>query len=199
MKLVWLTLALVIAIFVSSAVEPFISPIASAEGARVYLVPVFFCFGACVLPFPCMLLLAVEAGILSDFSILHIVHHATEAIDSDTIQTISSSVEIPSGWSILFYLAFGSICQGVRPLVLRGHWWLPALLSALTTMTHLAIQFVMITMHRFTQDGLFWSETVIWRIVAPGLIASLLTLVLVVIATIAENLFTVGRRPVRDF
>jgi hypothetical protein len=189
----------VVAIFLGFVIQEFIPPIWSAEGARVYLAPVFFCYGACVLPFSCMIVLALVAGFFSDFTTLQIVEKSAASNDLEAIHHVASSVEISAGWSILLFVAFGLICQGLRPLVLRGQWWIPALMSAATTIIYLAMQFIMITMRRFDEGGLFWSEAVAWRILVPGLIASLLTLLLVLVVMLVDGALFAGRRPLREF
>ena len=199
MKETLITVSLVVAIFLSFVVQEFIPPISAADGARVYLVPVFFCYGACVLPFPGMIALAFVAGFFSDFGTLQIVQRITTSSDFDALHTMASSVEISPGWSILLFVAFGLICQGLRPLVMRGQWWLPALMSAATTIAFLALQFLMITLRRFDEGGLFWSETVAWRILAPGLIASLLTMLLVLVVLLVDGALFARRRSLREF
>ncbi len=182
MRDVLLAFGLAAAIFLSFLAQEFIPPIALAAGARVLLVPVFFCYGACVLPFPAMLGLALFAGFLSDFTALQVVTNAPEMTDLDVIRTFTGSVELSAGWSILLFVASGMICQGLRPLVLRGQWWLPPLMTAGTTLAYLAFQFLGITLRRFETGGLYWSETVAWRIVAPSLLAAALALLVVLIA-----------------
>jgi hypothetical protein len=194
-----ITLGLAAAIFAGIVVQEFIPPLAVAEGARVLFTPVFFCFGACLLPFPCMIVLAVVAGFLSDFTSLQIVQHTVASSDPDAIHTYFGTVEMSAGWSILLYLAAGSVCQGLRELVLRGHWWLPPLMSAATTMVYLALQFGVLTMRRFDSGGLFWSEAVAWRIFAPALFAMLLTLVLVMTHALIAGASGEERRVLRDY
>ena len=145
-----------------------------------------------------MIVLAFLTGFLSDFTALQIVHHTNELTDLDTIQTIVGSVELSAGWSILLFVASGLICQGFRPLVLRGHWWLPPLMSAVTVIFYLALQFAMLTMRRFETGGLYFSEVVVWRIFAPGLIAAVLTLALVLATTLGSAWFE-ERRGLRDY
>ncbi len=198
MKEALLTLALAVAIFLGFAVQEFLPALETVDGARVLLAPVFFCYGACLLPFPSMIGLAFLAGFLSDFTALQIVHHTTEVTDLDTLQTIVGSVELSAGWSILLFVASGLICQGLRPLVLRGHWWLPPLMSAATVIFYLALQFAMLTMRRFETGGLYFSEVVAWRIVAPGLIAAVLTLALVLVTTLGSGWFE-ERRSRREY
>jgi hypothetical protein len=194
-----ITLGLAVAIFVGIIVQEFVPPLAVAEGARLLLTPVFFCYGACFLPYPCMIVLALVAGFLSDFTSLQIVQHTIASSDPDAIHTYFGTVELSAGWSILLYVAFGSICQGLRALVLRGHWWLPPLMSAATTMVYLALQFGILTMRRFDTGGLFWSEVVAWRIFAPAVLASLLTLVLVLAGVLISGASGENRRVLRDY
>lgn len=198
MKNVIITAALAVAIFLSFVIQEFIPALQVAEGARVLLAPVFFCYGACVLPFPAMIVLAFLTGFLSDFTALQVVHHNADAADLDTLQRIVGSVELSAGWSILLFVASGLICQGLRSLVLRGHWWLPPLMSAVTVIFYLALQFAMLTMRRFETGGLYFSEVVAWRIIAPGLIAAALTLALVLAATLGSG-WIAERRGLRDY
>ncbi|HEY8900448.1 MAG TPA: hypothetical protein VIM61_08545 [Chthoniobacterales bacterium] len=193
------TLGLAVAIFASFIVQEFIPPLQSAEGARVLIAPALFCYGACVLPFPSMLVLALITGFLSDFTALQIVHRSVEMSDFDTIQTVAGAVELSAGWSILLFVASGLICQGLRSLVLRGHWWLPPLMSAVTTLVYLGLQFGMITMRRFDSGGLFWSEAVAWRIAAPAVIALGLTLVLMLGSLLFATFVPGDRRSLREY
>lgn len=151
---------LIVAIFFSIIIQEFIPPVGFLHNARVYLVPVFFCYGALVLPFGLMILLAVVTGFLVDVS---------------TLQVISGTVEIALGWSILVYVAIGAICQGLRPLVMRGHWELHALMSGVTIAWVLLIQFAVITLRRFDSGGIVINELVAWRILGPALIAVILS------------------------
>jgi hypothetical protein len=127
------------------------------------------------------------------------VQHTVASSDPDAIHTYFGTVEMSAGWSILLYLAAGSVCQGLRELVLRGHWWLPPLMSAATTMVYLALQFGVLTMRRFDSGGLFWSEAVAWRIFAPALFAMLLTLVLVMTHALIAGASGEERRVLRDY
>lgn len=199
MKDALITLGLALAIYVGFAVQEFIPPLDIAGGARVQLAPVFFCYGACFLPFPSMIVLALIAGFLSDFTTLQIVERTALTNDFEAVRSLFASVEISAGWSILLFVAAGLICQGFRPLILRGHVWIPVLMSAVLTIVHLGLQFAVLTIRRFEEDGLFWSETVLWRIVAPGLVAMLLTLLLVMAGMLLGMVGGDSRRPLRDY
>lgn len=177
------TVALAVGIFAAFVLQMLIPPMDFAAGSRVMLVPVLFCAGACTLPYPLMLALAVLTGLMTDLL---------------SLQLVGDSVEISVGWSILLLVALGSICQGVRPLVLRGQWWLPALMSALTTLSILLSQYLAITMRRFDTGGFVWNETVTARILVPALVAMVLSLWLhMIIAFVTWR--RQERRLLRDF
>ena len=53
----WLSLAL--AIFLALIIEEFLPPVRFLHGARVFLVPMLFCYGALAMPFWATLLMAV--------------------------------------------------------------------------------------------------------------------------------------------
>ncbi len=194
-----ITLGLAVAIFLGFVAQEFIPPIDAAQGARVLLAPALFCYGACMLPFPSMIALALVAGFLSDFTTLQIVQRTVETADLEAIQVVTGMVELSPGWSILLFVASGLICQGLRPLVLRGHWWLPPLMSAGTTLVYVALQFAILTMRRFDTGGLFWSEAVAWRILAPALIASLFALILVLAGVLISGAAGAERRTLREY
>lgn len=149
-------IALIVGVFFALVVQEFIAPLGVFHGARVNLVPVLFCYGAMALPFPLMLVLATITGFLVDLSAL---------------QIIDGVPEIAVGWSAVFYLLAGMICQGLRPLVLRGHWELHSLMSAITAILFVAMQFAMVTLNRLESGGFFWNEAVTWRILGPGIVA----------------------------
>lgn len=183
MKDAIIAVVLVVTIFISFVVQALIPPLDFASGSRVFLMPVLFCAGACILPFYYMLVLAIFSGLIADLLWL---------------QPVGDSVEISVGWTILLLVAIGSICQGVRPLVLRGQWWWPALFSGGTTFAILLSQFLAITMRRFDSGGFIWNETVTTRMLVPAAIAMVLSLVL----HLAWEFFShglSGRRSLREF
>ena len=148
----WFSLAL--AIFLALIIQEFIPPLRFLHGARVFLVPMLFCYGALSMPFWAMLLMAIYAGFLTDLAHLNVVN---------------GHVEIALGWSIVVFVFFGLFAHGLQPAFLRGRWWVHVLLSAVCTCVFLALQFVMIS---FRRQGFFFNEMVAWRILAPGVIAA---------------------------
>ena len=151
----WFSLAL--AIFLALIIQEFIPPLRALHGARVFLVPMLFCYGALAMPFWAMLLMAIYAGFLTDLAYLNV---------------IDGHVEIALGWSIVVFVFFGLFADGLQPAFVRGRWWAHVSLSAACTCVFLALQFTMIC---FRRQGIFFNETVAWRIIAPGFIAAALT------------------------
>jgi hypothetical protein len=150
----WLSLAL--AIFLALIVQEFIPAVRFFHGARVFLAPMLFCYGALAMPFWAMLLMAIYTGFLIDLAYLNVP---------------DGHVEIALGWSIVVFVFFGLFAHGLQPAFAGGRWWLHILLSAICTSAFLALQFVMIC---FRRQGIFFNETVAWRIAAPGLFAAVL-------------------------
>ena len=151
----WLSLAL--AIFLALIIEEFLPPVRFLHGARVFLVPMLFCYGALAMPFWATLLMAVYTGFLTDLAYMNVT---------------DGRVEIALGWSIVVFVFFGLFAHGLQPAFTGGRWWLHVLLSALCTSIFLALQFLMIC---FRRQGIYFNETVAWLIFAPGLFAALLS------------------------
>jgi hypothetical protein len=157
MKLVVGCLSLALAVFLALIVQEFIPPIRLMHGARLLLVPMVFCYGALALPFWAMLLMAAYSGLLMDLAYLNIP---------------DGHVEIALGWSMVVFVFFGLFAHGLQPAFVAGRWWLHIPVSAISTSVFLALQFAMIC---FRRQGIFFNETVAWRILAPGAFAALLS------------------------
>lgn len=148
--------ATLIGIFAAFLIQQSLPAIHGLQGARVFLVPLIFCYAAMVLPFSLMLVCAFLTGLMCDLMYLH---------------SVGGRVEIAVGCSIIYFVILGSIANGVRPSYLDGHWWPVIPISALGTSCYLLMQFVMISVRR---EGFVFEEAVLWRIVAPGLLAAAL-------------------------
>ncbi len=142
-------------IFVAFLVQQGLPGIHVLHGARFLFVPMIFCYAAMVLPFPAMLAVACFTGLLSDLMYLHVV---------------AGRVEIALGCSIVFFVICGCIANGVRPSYLQGHWWPVIPLSVICTSAFLLMQFAMISLRR---ESFYFDQAVLWRILAPGLLAGL--------------------------
>lgn len=155
MKPVIGALATCLGVFVAFLVQQSLPGIHVLQGARLVFVPMIFCYAAMVLPFPAMLVVAAFTGFLSDLMYLHIV---------------AGQVEIALGCSIVFFVIFGCMANGVRVSYLRGRWWPVIPLSIVCTSSYLLMQFAMISLRR---ESFFFDPAVLWRIFAPGLLAGL--------------------------
>lgn len=147
--------ALLLGVFAAFPLQEAIPAVHALHGARLIFVPLIFCYGSMVLPFPAMLVAAFYTGFLSDLMYLNVV---------------GGRVEIALGWSIVLFVIFGSIGQGLQPAMKRGVWWPLVPLSALVTSGYLALQFAMISLRR---DDFIFDENGVWRILAPGFLAAL--------------------------
>lgn len=154
MKLLTGSIALVVAVFFLLILQEFFPPLRGLNGARIVLVPMVFCYFALAAPTWAMLLAAVYTGLLTDLMYLHVVN---------------GQVEIGLGWSIVFFVLFGLFAHGFQPAFQRGHWWLHVALAAAGTCAFLALQFAMIS---FRRPGFIFNDLVVWRILAPGLVAA---------------------------
>lgn len=150
------SLLLTIAIFLAFRVQEYLPPLEIFRGARILLVPMLFCYGALALPFWVVVLLAVYTGFLTDLTYLHVV---------------DGRVEIALGWSMMYFIFLGMFVHGFEPAFRRGAWWLHPPLSVIGTSLFLALQFAMIS---FRRSGFEYHEVVLWRTLAPGVMAGLL-------------------------
>ncbi len=124
------------------------------HGARFVFVPLIFCLAAMALPFPLMLVAAFFTGFLCDLMYLHV---------------IGGRVEIALGCSIVFFVIYGSIANGLRPSYLQGHWWPLVPLAGGGTAAYLLMQFAMISLRR---EGWEFDSALLWRVLAPGCMAA---------------------------
>ncbi|MCK9589124.1 MAG: hypothetical protein WC076_02260 [Terrimicrobiaceae bacterium] len=155
MKAVIGTLAACIGVFSAFLLQQALPAIHVFHGARFVFVPMIFCYAAMGLPFPAMLFVAFCTGLLSDLMYLHVV---------------GGRVEIALGCSIVFFVIYGSIANGFRPSYLRGHWWPVIPLGVICTWAFLLMQFAMISLRR---EEFVFDEAILWRLLAPGLLAGL--------------------------
>jgi len=173
-------LALFIGVLLAFVIQNFLPPMADLHGAHVLLVPMVFCYAAMVLPFPAMLAAAFFTGFLSDLYYLHVV---------------AGKVEIPVGYSIVFFVIFGCFANGFRPAMESRNSWPFILLSTLGTSLFLLVQFLLIT---FIRGGIIVSPAVGWRILAPGLIAGLIAPLFYWTVSHMDRLLPDGSRKLRS-
>jgi len=144
---------LILAQFLALAIQEYIPSL--PYGARVYLLPLVFFYGALAVPPPGMLLLAFTGGLMWDALV------ASLAVDGN--------LEISLGWSIVIYAALGAIMSGFRPLFQRGHGWeIHCLLSGPLVCIFVLSEYLMIT---FRRGGFIFPKIIWWRIGGEGLAA----------------------------
>ena len=149
-------ITLLAALFLSLVAQEFIPAMPWLYGARVYLMPVVFFYGALALPPAAMFVLAFVTGFMWD---------------AMTAQVLGGNVEISMGWSIILYATLGAIMSGFRPLFQRGRWEIHCLLSGFFTAFILFAEFLMIT---FRRGDFMFPKIILWRIGGSGLAAALL-------------------------
>jgi hypothetical protein len=149
-------LALLVLAFLAQLLEFFIPPIDWMYNARIYVMPLIVFYGAVVLPFPLMLILAGFAGFL---------------LDAVTVQALGPQVEISVGWSILLYAVLAAIMHGLKPLFIRGRWEVHCIMSGVCTSAILLSQYLMIA---FRRGSLVFTREAWWQIGGPGVMAMLM-------------------------
>lgn len=149
--------ALCLGIIPALVLEQTLPPMEGLHHARIILVPLVFTYAAMALPFPSMIFAAVYTGLLND--LMH-------------TRIAGAGIEIPLGFSIFYFTMLGTVANSLHsPGKEARNAALFALLAGIGTSLLLFLQFCLITLHR---GGVHWEETVAWRIVAPGIMASLL-------------------------
>ncbi len=156
---------LLICCFGSLVLQHFIPPLPFLEGARVYLMPLVFFYGALSLPFSLMLLLAFCCGLMWDA--LTTLVYPVKGVPT---------VELMVGFSVILFAVLGAVMSGFRPLFQRGRWEVHCLMSGVCTAAMLLTEFVAITVRRAAVDGggFFWAPEIAWRIGGAGLVAMVL-------------------------
>jgi len=149
-------LILLVLTFLAQLLEFFIPPLDWMYNARIYVMPLIVFYGAVVLPFPLMLILAGFAGFL---------------LDAVTVQALGPQVEISVGWSILLYAVLAAIMHGLRPLFIRGRWEVHCIMTGVCTSGILLSQYLMIA---FRRGSLVFTREAWWQIGGPGVMAMLM-------------------------
>jgi len=149
-------LTLLVLTFLAQLLEFFIPPLDWMYNARIYVMPLIVFYGAVVLPFPLMLILAGFAGFL---------------LDAVTVQALGPQVEISVGWSILLYAVLAATMHGLRPLFIRGRWEVHCIMTGVCTSGILLSQYLMIA---FRRGSLVFTREAWWQIGGPGVMAMLM-------------------------
>ncbi len=133
----------------------FFPPLEWLGGARVFLLPTVFMFGALALPFSGMLGLSIFTGLFWDLL---------------EIPWLSEGPELRPGWSVVVFAVLGALAQGFRPMFARyqGRWEVHCLLSGAGTVLYLIVQYAYLSFVRGLPEfhGGVWS-----RILGAGALA----------------------------
>lgn len=156
---------LLLCCFGSLVLQHFIPPLPFLEGARVYLMPLIFFYGALSLPISLMLMLAFFCGLMWDALIAQIYPVGG-----------ASAVELMIGFSVILFAVLGLVMSGFRPLFQRGRWEVHCLMSGVCVSAMLLTEFVTLSVRRTAIDGasFVWSPEIGWRIGGAGIVAIVL-------------------------
>lgn len=156
---------LLVTCFGSLVLQHYIPPLPFLEGARVFLMPLIFFYGALAMPLGLMLALAFACGLMWDAMTVQVLQVGG-----------APTVEIMVGFSVVLYAVLGAVMSGFRPLFQRGRWEIHCLMSGVCTSFILLSEFLMLSVRRAAMDGasFMWSPEIGWRIGGAGIVAVLL-------------------------
>jgi hypothetical protein len=155
------------------------------HGARVTIFPVILAYGSLALPYPLVLALAFGAGLFWDLLNLQVITSTATLLKTP-------SVEIAVGTNVVLYGLFCTLMHGFRPLFLRGHWEVHALLGGFCTALLLLAEFFTLNLKR---GGFEFPPVLWWRVLSPAVIALLLAPLVYLLFTIIAYLLSY---PVRE-
>jgi len=144
------------AVYLAVIVQEFIPAMPFFGDARVVLVPILFCYGALLFPFPGVLALALYCGLLSDLALL---------------QVDGEHVEIGLGWTMLYYVLVAATLQIIRRFMPGRRWETHCLLTGAVTLVLLLGQYLMVCLRR---GSLIIDADVFWQVTGPAVAALLL-------------------------
>lgn len=165
------TLSFIIAMFLGLVAQHFTGAVPGL-GSQILLLPVIFLCGAAALSVWSMLCLAFAAGLMWDC--LNYV-------------PFEGRTDFPFGGTILLYAGIGAMMNGLRPLYLRGMWYIHAIVAGMLTSVLTLVEYVIITFRR-EPFALIWPREIWTRIGGSGLTAAVLAVPLLLL------LNWVGRR-----
>ena len=152
-----ITIAFIIAMFAGLVAQHFTGAV-PGFGSQILLLPVIFLCGAAALPVPGMLCLAFVAGLMWDCM---------------NFIPVEGRMDFPFGGTILLYAGIGALMNGLRPLFLRGMWYLHAAFAGVLTSVLVFVEFLIITFRR-EPFALIWPREIWTRIGGSGLVAAVL-------------------------
>jgi len=100
---------------------------------------------------------------------------------------VEGRADFPFGGTILLYAGIGALMNGLRPLYLRGLWYIHAVVAGMLTSVLVLVEFIIITFRR-EPFALIWPREIWQRVGGSGLVAAVIAVPLFLI------LNWVGRR-----
>lgn len=152
-----ITFAFIAAMFLGLVLQHFVGAV-PGFGSQIMLMPIIFLCGAAALPVWNMLVLAFTAGLMWDC--MHFM-------------PVEGRVDFPFGGTILLYAGIGGMMNGLRPLYLRGLWFIHAAAAGVLTATLVLVEYVIITFRR-EPFALVWPREVWTRIGGTALVTAFL-------------------------
>lgn len=150
------TLLLIALMFLGLVMQHFVGMV-PGFGSQILLLPLVFLCGAAALPLWNMLVLAFVGGLMWDCL---------------SYLPINGRAEFPFGTTILVYAGLGLVMNGLRPIYLRGWWYLHVVVAGLLTSLLVLIEYLVITFRR-EPFALIWPREIWHRIGGSGLVAGL--------------------------
>ena len=152
-----ITLSFIIAMFTGLVLQHF-TGVVPGFGSQILLLPVIFLCGAAALPVWNMLCLAFAAGLMWDCM---------------NFIPVEGRVDFPFGGTILLYAGIGAMMNGLRPLYLRGLWFIHAAIAGVLISVLALVEYIIITFRR-EPFALIWPREIWARIGGAGLVAAAL-------------------------
>ena len=174
--------------------QELIPPIPWAYDAVLCLVPVVFFSGAITVPYPVMLALAFFTGFVADAR--HIVAElpaiepvlsmsgmeGTDGLEglrgitgwsdlgamASRAGPVSAGAHLAFGHTVFLYGLLGSLMQGIRPLLRRGRWELPVLMTGVATFLLLLLTYLVM---EFRSGDFSFPETIWYFMLASAMLS----------------------------
>ncbi len=150
-----ITIAFIAAMFVGLVLQHFVGAV-PGFGSQIMVLPIVFLCGAAALPVWSMLVLAFAAGLMWDC--MHFM-------------PVEGRADFPFGGTILLYAGIGALMNGLRPLFLRGLWFIHAAVAGLLTSALVLVEYVIITFRR-EPFALVWPREIWTRIAGTALVTA---------------------------
>ena len=152
-----ITFFFIAAMFIGLVLQHFVGAV-PGFGSQIMVLPLIFLCGAAAVPVWSMLALAFTAGLMWDC--MHYI-------------PVDGHVDFPFGGTILLYAGIGALMNGLRPLFLRGLWFVHAAAAGLLTAALVLVEYIIITFRR-EPFALIWPREIWTRILGTAFVTAIL-------------------------